>query len=104
VQLEPNDHTYLKNLADFYLIEQSRTEEAMKLYLRVLEDNPQDVDSLIASGMVCTSIGQVEDAKIFYNRVIDIEPWNEIVQNALNGLNPNGEKGDTGGTSSATVR
>lgn len=103
VQLAPHDHTYLKNLADFYLIEQSRTEEAMKLYLRVLEDNPQDIESLIAGGLVCTSLGQVEDAKMFYHRVIEIEPGNEIAQNALNGLNPAGQWEDTEGASSAAA-
>jgi tetratricopeptide (TPR) repeat protein len=103
VQLEPSDHTYLKNLADFYLIEQSRTEEAMKLYLRVLEDNPQDIESLLASGMVSASLGQVDDATIFYNRVIEIEPWNEIAQIALNGLNQNGEGSHTEGASGAAA-
>jgi Flp pilus assembly protein TadD/glycosyltransferase involved in cell wall biosynthesis len=93
VQLDPTDHTYRKNLADFYLIEQGRAEEAMKLYLGVLEENPQDIESLIASGMLCVSLGQREDAKIFYRRVIEIEPWNEIAQSALNDLDPHGNSG-----------
>jgi Flp pilus assembly protein TadD len=103
VQLAPNEHTYIKNLADFYLIEQGRTEDAMKLYLRVLTENPQDIESLIASGMVCASLGQVEDAKLFYNRIIEIEPWNEIAQKALNDLISIGEGGDTEGAPGAVA-
>jgi tetratricopeptide (TPR) repeat protein/LPS sulfotransferase NodH/GT2 family glycosyltransferase len=103
VQLEPNEPTYLKNLGDFYLIEQGRTEEAMALYLRVLEKNPQDIESLIASGMVCASLGRMEDAKLFYGRVLEIEPWNEIARKALNGLNPTGAGDDSEIASSAAA-
>jgi glycosyltransferase involved in cell wall biosynthesis/Flp pilus assembly protein TadD len=103
LQLEPTDHTYRKNLADFYLIEQGRAEEAMKLYLGVLEENPQDIESLIACGMMCTSLGKVEDAEIFYNRVIEIEPWNEIAQSALNNLNPDGKRSQTVDLTSAAA-
>lgn len=102
VKLEPHDPTYMKNLADFYLIEQGRAEEAMALYLRVLEKNPQDIESLIASGMVCASLGKVDDAKLFYGRVMEIEPWNEIARKALNGMNPDGA-GDNAGTASSAV-
>jgi tetratricopeptide (TPR) repeat protein/glycosyltransferase involved in cell wall biosynthesis len=103
VQLAPSEHTYLKNLADFYLIEQGRAEDAMKLYLRVLEANPQDIESLIASGMVCAALGQVEDAKLFYNRVIEIEPWNENAQNALNDLVSHGQGCGPDGAPSAAA-
>jgi Flp pilus assembly protein TadD len=103
VQLDPTDHTYRKNLADFYFIEQGRFEEAMELYLAVLKENPQDVESLIASGMMCASLGQAEDAKIFYNRVIEIEPWNEIAQKALNDSNPVGKWDQTGEIPSAAA-
>jgi tetratricopeptide (TPR) repeat protein/glycosyltransferase involved in cell wall biosynthesis len=83
VQLEPGDPTYRKNLADFYLIEQGRIEDALKLYHGVLEQNPQDIESLIACGLICTSVGQPEDAKHFYHRVLEIEPWNETARRAL---------------------
>lgn len=86
VAIEPTNPTYCKNLADYYLIEQGRVEDAMKLYLRVLENDPMDVESLIATGLICVSIGKVDDAKHFYNRVLEIEPWNETAQKALNNL------------------
>jgi tetratricopeptide (TPR) repeat protein len=83
VRLAPTDHTYRKNLADIYLMEQGRIQEAMKLYLGVLEENPQDLESLIGCGMISAHVGQTEDARVFYNRVIEIEPWNESARKAL---------------------
>lgn len=86
VQLAPEDPAYRKNLADFYLIEQGRIEEAMKLYHGVLEQNPQDIESLLACGVICTSVGQPDDAKHFYHRILEIEPWNETARRALEEL------------------
>jgi Flp pilus assembly protein TadD len=83
VQLEPSEPNYAKNLADFYLMEEGRVEEAMKLYLKVLEKNPDDVEALMATGLVCVSIEKIEDAKHFYNRVLEIEPWNQTATEAL---------------------
>ena len=53
--------------------------------------------------MLCVSLGQKEDAKIFYRRVIEIEPWNEIAQKAMNDLDPGGQRGQTEGVPSAAV-
>ncbi len=86
VQLDPKVPNYRKNLADFYLIEQSRAKDAMKLYLSVLEDNPEDIESLVATGMVCAFIGKPDDAKHFYHRALEIEPWNQDAQSALRNL------------------
>ncbi len=92
VHLEPTDDTYRKNLADFYLMEQGRIEAAMKLYLGVLEGNPQDLESLIACGMITGSVGQEEDAKLFYHRVLEIEPWNETARKALEAIHDTGDQ------------
>jgi hypothetical protein len=53
--------------------------------------------------MLCVSLGQREDAKIFYKRVIEIEPWNEIAQSALNNLDPDGERGQAEGVPNAVA-
>lgn len=87
VRLEPSEHNYAKNLADYYLVEQGRVEDAMKLYLQVLESNPEDIEALMATGLVCTSIGHATDAKHFYDRVLELEPWNQDVQEAIENIN-----------------
>lgn len=86
VQLAPDHETFLKNLADFYLVEQGRTEDAMKLYVRVLENNPQDVECLLAIGLVCNSMGNIEDARGFFQQVLEIEPWNHTALQAMEQL------------------
>jgi Flp pilus assembly protein TadD len=83
VRLAPTEPNYLKNLADFYMIEQGRSEDAMKLYLEVLAQNPRDVDALNATGTICTALSKTDDARYFYERVLEIEPWNESAANGL---------------------
>jgi ADP-heptose:LPS heptosyltransferase/tetratricopeptide (TPR) repeat protein/glycosyltransferase involved in cell wall biosynthesis/GT2 family glycosyltransferase len=103
VHLKPTDLTYRKNLADFYLIEQGRIEEAMKLYIGVLEGNPQDLEALIACGMITASVGQAEDAKLFYHRALEIEPWNETARKGLEAIRDTGDQtsGDGYGAAAA---
>ncbi len=83
VRLAPLEANYAKNLADFYLIEQERAQDAMKLYLGVLEQNPEDVEALTATALVCASIGNVADARHFYDRILEIEPWNQSAMDAV---------------------
>jgi Flp pilus assembly protein TadD/glycosyltransferase involved in cell wall biosynthesis len=86
-QLKPEDPVFLKNLADFLYIERGDIEEALKNYVQALTLNPQDCEALLASGHICLTLGQQEDARIFFNRVLEIEPWNEPAREMLNQLN-----------------
>jgi tetratricopeptide (TPR) repeat protein len=91
-RLEPGNGTFRKNLADFYWIEQGRTEDALKIYVRVLEDSPQDIEVLTAVARVCAALDQCEDARVFYERILELEPWNTDAHDALNRLQaPRGE-------------
>lgn len=83
VRLAPNELNYHKNLAEFYMMEEGRAEEAMKIYVEVLSLNPQDVEALNATGLICATLGKTSDARYFYDRVLEIEPWNENAANAL---------------------
>lgn len=76
VDLDPSNANYQKNLADFYLVEQDEVEKALKIYLAVLNDNPEDIDTLMVAGHICSALGKVDSARIFYERVLDVEPWN----------------------------
>ena len=91
VELNPHEPNYLKNLADFYLMERGRFEEAMKLYLQVLSQNAEDVEALNATGMICASLGKTKDARYFYERALEIQPWDEYASNALNNLQDDNE-------------
>ena len=84
VRLQPGNPTFQKNLADFYYVEQGRIRDALKSYVQILELAPQDVETLLAVGKICRELGQPEDAKAFFGRILDIEPWNREAADYLN--------------------
>lgn len=86
VELAPENTIFLKNLADFYYGEQLRSEDAMKIYLKLLKTNPEDVDTFLIVGNIAAFWGQLDHAKIFYNRVLEIEPWNLTAMDNLDYL------------------
>jgi Flp pilus assembly protein TadD/glycosyltransferase involved in cell wall biosynthesis len=86
-QIEPNNITYQKNLADYYCIELGQFESAMRIYVKILENHPEDVETLMAVGYICENLNKSGDARDFYNRVIEIEPWNLEARQKLDALN-----------------
>jgi tetratricopeptide (TPR) repeat protein len=75
-RLEPSNSTFQKNLADYYYVEEGRVEEAMQVYVKVLENDPEDCETLLILGHICVALHKFEDAESFYNRLLAIEPWN----------------------------
>ena len=86
VRLEPETATFQKNLADFYYVEAGRVEEAMGLYVKVLGIDPTDIEVLLSLGSICVSLEKFKDAKFFYERVLEIEPWNVNARERLDEL------------------
>jgi tetratricopeptide (TPR) repeat protein len=76
VRLAPANAVFLKNLADYYYAILGRIEDALRMYVEVLTRNPEDIDALLAIGSICELMEQFDDAKIFYNRALEYEPWN----------------------------
>jgi tetratricopeptide (TPR) repeat protein len=74
VELEPENVTFRKNLADFMYVEEGRVQEALDNYVEVLRIKPDDVETLLITGHICTAIERFEDAMSFYHKVLDIEP------------------------------
>jgi len=88
VRLEPDDLTFQKNLADFYCIVQGRIQDALEIYLKVLTEEPTDIDTLMAAAHISKALNRNENAKIFFDRVLDIEPWNIEANENLSQLKP----------------
>jgi FkbM family methyltransferase len=86
VQLDPGNMVFQKNLADFYCVEMGRVEDALQIYVKILELNPQDIETLLITGHICVALHNFEDAKVFYRRVLELEPQNEDAQSNLNKL------------------
>jgi Flp pilus assembly protein TadD/glycosyltransferase involved in cell wall biosynthesis len=90
-QLEPGDMTFQKNLADFYCIETDQLENALQIYVRVLETYPEDIEALMAIGYICERVNKPDDARDFYNQILGIEPWNMDARQKLDNLNVMGK-------------
>jgi tetratricopeptide (TPR) repeat protein len=76
VRLQPDNIVFKKNLADFYSIEEGRIREALDIYHQVLSAEPNDVETLMVAGHICRALELPDDARVFYERVTEIEPWN----------------------------
>ncbi len=86
VEIEPGNATYLKNLADFYHVEQGRTDDALRIYHRILADHPGDVETLLALGHVSIAVARLDDARTFFERAIASDPVNETARTLLEQL------------------
>ncbi|MBT8343063.1 MAG: tetratricopeptide repeat protein [Desulfatitalea sp.] len=89
-RLQPENTIFLKNLADFYFVEQGRVEDALKAYIRILEMDREDVDCLMAAGTICLAVNQPADARTFFERVLQIEPWHTQAGEQLHQLDGGG--------------
>ncbi len=49
----------------------------------ILESNREDADCLVAAGSICAGFGMLEDARVFFNRVVEIDPRHQEAQEAL---------------------
>jgi tetratricopeptide (TPR) repeat protein len=54
-----------------------RPEDALNFCIDILKTHPDDIDTLIAIGKLCLSLGRKDDAQVFFDRVLEIEPENQ---------------------------
>ena len=73
-KLAPRNITFLKNLADFYLIELDWADDAIHIYLDILKDNPFDIEALNALGAISLRIGRKEQSRQYYSRALQLAP------------------------------
>ena len=85
-QLAPENITFQKNLADFYYVEQGRVEEAMQIYVKVLNTNPEDIETLLALAHICVTLEKFDDARYFFSRILQIEFGNKDAREFLEKL------------------
>lgn len=83
VDLQPHNSNFRKNLADLYFAELGRVDDAIRIYLDLFRLQPRDLETLVGLGQICATVGRPEEAKSFYRRALEIEPWNAEVRDAL---------------------
>jgi len=86
VGLEPENISYLKQLAGFLLLEEGDTAAALTMYDRVLHLAPADSETLLIRGNIAASKGQYGEAEQLYRRVLEVEPGNRNAEDNLETL------------------
>ena len=86
VALDPGNITAFKNLADFYYGEVGRAEDALRIYYQILVSYPNDVETLLALGHICIALNRLEDARAFYDRVLEIDSSNAEASKMMEAL------------------
>ncbi|MGD9175943.1 MAG: tetratricopeptide repeat protein [Desulfobacterales bacterium] len=86
-QLQPENITFRKNLADFLFVEMGKVEQALEIYEDILNMHPQDVETLLITGHICVFLKRFEKARAFYNQVLELEPDNSDAKNNIHALN-----------------
>ena len=76
VRFSPENIIFQKNLADFYSVVLGRIEDALRIYVKVLAAQPTDIETLLITGHICVALHRFDDAKVFYDRVLEIDPGN----------------------------
>lgn len=94
--LEPQNTVYKKNLADFYWVKLGRLEDALKTYVEILETQPEDIETLMSLGNVCVALQRYADARVFFDRILEIEPWNADAGEKLNEIDQLNTMAQTG--------
>lgn len=87
LELQPVNVTFQKNLADFYYVESGRVEDALQIYVKILATHPEDVETLLITGHICVALEKFQDAKVFFGRVVEIQPGHQEAQHILKKLN-----------------
>jgi Flp pilus assembly protein TadD len=82
-RLEPKNPVFGNNLANLYYVALGRTDDAIMLFTRLLRENPDNIETLLALGQISVAIGCNEQARIFVAKVLELEPWNVAARNML---------------------
>jgi glycosyltransferase involved in cell wall biosynthesis/tetratricopeptide (TPR) repeat protein len=88
VALNPHHLDSLKNLADFYCAEAGRGEDALRLYLRIISDFPEDLETLRTLGSLFVRLNRIGDALPLYKKILTREPEDPEAKHVLEQLLP----------------
>jgi Flp pilus assembly protein TadD len=76
VQQDRSNPLFAKNLASLYYSLCGRTDEAVEIYTRLVQEYPRDVEVLTALAIISNNNNLKDQARTFIKRVLDFEPWN----------------------------
>jgi FkbM family methyltransferase len=82
-RIDPNNPVFQKNLADFHYVVRGEVQPALENYVDLLSKNALDQETLLALGHICMDQEKFDDAMVFYQRILDIDPENAEANRAL---------------------
>jgi len=85
-RLDPLNGTFRKNLASFYFVEMGWVDDAIFIYTDILAKSPNDTEVLTALGIISMNLGRGTEARTFFSRLLELEPWNHDVRTLLSEL------------------
>lgn len=83
VTRNPSNTTFRKNLAALCYSGLGRTDEAIGIYTRLLQEHPDDVETLTALAIISEANNLNEQARTFIGKVLELEPWNTAARDFL---------------------
>lgn len=88
VRLAPDNAAFSKNLASFYAAEMGWFDDAIMIYTDLLRRDPSDGESLEALGIISLNVGLDEEARTFFQRLVELQPWRNDVRELLSPPEP----------------
>jgi Flp pilus assembly protein TadD len=83
VRLDPDNANFRKNLASFYVTEMGWFDDAIMIYTDLLRRDPTDGETLEALGIISLNVGRDEEARSFFRRLSELQPWRNDVREML---------------------
>jgi len=85
LNIHPQNLNILSNLADFHM-QQEQFDKATDFINRALAVDPYDVNTLMLLGSVAINLGELDTALMAYQRVQEVAPDTEGINNVVNEL------------------
>jgi tetratricopeptide (TPR) repeat protein len=83
---QPDHLPTLKNLAFLYYQQEERLGDAALLLANVIRKSPSDCEALYLMGMCYQTGGQMDSARVCFERVLELQPDSTLAKDALNKL------------------
>ena len=83
VQIDPANPAFKKKFADVLYTQHHQTEEALRLYLQILEKNPKDVETLLSVCQICIDQKRWQDAAEICHLALQLQPNNPQARHNL---------------------
>ncbi len=89
----PRNPTFRKNLANLYYTAAGRTDDAIMIFVDLLREYPNDVDTLEALAVISSASGRPGEASVFLRKIIEIDPSNNYAGSLLSELDSRNTEG-----------